>query len=169
MPSSVDIPFTEGPVNLAWPAIMKTVNDDPYEFFKEGGWGFLASNDAVRENFPFFVHFARLLLTSELRQAEGGSSDESESGSEFAASSDGAASDSASDFGDDDDASASDSGGSDFGDDGDDSGEDWDEMEERVANSEKQKERNGGRARSDSDDDDRKKKGKKGGATKARR
>lgn len=45
--SSVDIPFTEGPVNLNWSAILKTVNDDPYEFFKEGGWSFLAEKDAV--------------------------------------------------------------------------------------------------------------------------
>lgn len=46
--SSVDIPYTEGPVNLNWSAILKTVNDDPYEFFKEGGWGFLAEKDEVR-------------------------------------------------------------------------------------------------------------------------
>lgn len=45
--SSVDIPFSEGPVNLNWQAIMKTVNDDPYEFFNEGGWGFLSTNDDV--------------------------------------------------------------------------------------------------------------------------
>lgn len=38
---SVDIPFSEGPVNLNWPQIMKTVTDDPYEFYKEGGWDFL--------------------------------------------------------------------------------------------------------------------------------
>ncbi|MBW0475539.1 hypothetical protein O181_015254 [Austropuccinia psidii MF-1] len=40
---SCDIPFSEGPVNLNWTAIMKTVTDDPYEFFKEGGWSFLNS------------------------------------------------------------------------------------------------------------------------------
>lgn len=38
---SVDIPFTEGPVNLNWGQIMKTVQEDPYEFYKEGGWSFL--------------------------------------------------------------------------------------------------------------------------------
>jgi len=37
----VDICFSEGPVNLSWPQIMKTVNEDPVEFFKEGGWSFL--------------------------------------------------------------------------------------------------------------------------------
>lgn len=39
--SSVDIPLAEGPVNLNWGPIMKTINDDPYEFFQQGGWTFL--------------------------------------------------------------------------------------------------------------------------------
>lgn len=43
----MDIPFSEGPVNLSWPAIMKTVNDDPLDFFKEGGWSFLGDKDEV--------------------------------------------------------------------------------------------------------------------------
>lgn len=42
---SVDIPFSEGPVNLNWSQIMKTVTDDPYEFYKEGGWDFLRSGE----------------------------------------------------------------------------------------------------------------------------
>jgi hypothetical protein len=46
--SSVDIPYSEGPVNLNWSAIMKTVNEDPQDFFAEGGWGFLAEKDDVR-------------------------------------------------------------------------------------------------------------------------
>lgn len=63
--SSVDIPFSEGPVNLNWQAIMKTVNDDPYDFFKEGGWGFLMEDEAVRPFPPSSDdHFAgRRVLT----------------------------------------------------------------------------------------------------------
>eukprot|EP00842_Homolaphlyctis_polyrhiza_P000747 jgi/Hompol1/1673/HPOL_002486-RA len=39
---SVDIPFSEGPVNLSWPQIMRTINDDTKAFFEEaGGWSFL--------------------------------------------------------------------------------------------------------------------------------
>ncbi|KAI0080592.1 FACT complex subunit SPT16 [Panus rudis PR-1116 ss-1] len=34
---SVDIPLAEGPVNLNWGPIMKTINEDPYEFFQGGG------------------------------------------------------------------------------------------------------------------------------------
>ena len=45
--SSVDIPFSEGPVNLNWAAIMKTVNEDPHDFFKEGGWSFLNAQEDV--------------------------------------------------------------------------------------------------------------------------
>lgn len=41
---SVDIPISEGPVNLSWPAIMKTINEDPYAFYKEGGWEFLTGD-----------------------------------------------------------------------------------------------------------------------------
>jgi len=59
--SSVEVPLAEGPVNLNWSQIMKTINDSPYEFFKEGGWGFLVGPDngseAVREwsMFALFV------------------------------------------------------------------------------------------------------------------
>jgi nucleosome binding factor SPN SPT16 subunit len=58
-PSSVEVPLAEGPVNLNWSQIMKTVNDSPYEFFKEGGWGFLVGADngseAVRERSTFVL------------------------------------------------------------------------------------------------------------------
>merc|ERR1712230_17461 len=42
---SVDIPYSEGPVNLNWPQIMKTVTEDPYEFYREGGWSFLQTGE----------------------------------------------------------------------------------------------------------------------------
>lgn len=29
---------------------MKTVNDDTYDFFKEGGWAFLAEKDAAEDS-----------------------------------------------------------------------------------------------------------------------
>lgn len=39
----MEIPFTEGPVNLSWLQIMKTITDDPKSFFEEaGGWTFLS-------------------------------------------------------------------------------------------------------------------------------
>ncbi|KAK4702875.1 FACT complex subunit SPT16, partial [Phenoliferia sp. Uapishka_3] len=100
---SVDIPFSEGPVNLNWSAIIGTIKEDPLDFFKEGGWGFLQEQDA-----------------------DEGSGDSSEEGSSFNASSDGGSSDEGSDF---DDGSES---GSDFGDEEEDSEDDWDAQEKKL-------------------------------------
>lgn len=41
------MPISEGPVNLSWPAIMKTVNEDPHAFYAEGGWNFLTGSGSV--------------------------------------------------------------------------------------------------------------------------
>ena len=49
---SVDIPISEGAVNLTWSAIMKTVNEDPFAFFDEGGWAFLGGNSDVSGSWP---------------------------------------------------------------------------------------------------------------------
>ena len=40
---SVDIPFSDGPLNLNWAQIMKTVTADPHAFFEDGGWSFLGT------------------------------------------------------------------------------------------------------------------------------
>lgn len=54
--SSVDVPFSEGPVNLSWGQIMKTINDDPGIFFKEGGWSFLSGESDVRKYIDHSIH-----------------------------------------------------------------------------------------------------------------
>ena len=62
-PSSVDIPLSEGPVNLNWGPIMKTINEDPYDFFQQGGWTFLGGapgDDVCRSP----ISFPALDLTS---------------------------------------------------------------------------------------------------------
>ena len=46
---SVDIPFSEGPLNLNWSQIMKTVTADPHAFFADGGWSFLATDSDDEE------------------------------------------------------------------------------------------------------------------------
>ncbi|KAK6905729.1 FACT complex subunit SPT16 [Kwoniella mangroviensis CBS 8507] len=130
---SCDVPISEGPVNLSWPAIMKTVNDDPLAFYNEGGWEFLTGGGSDAE------------------------SSESEEGSEFEEDSDAfddeSSSDdeSGSDFGDDSDDSGSDEDLSD-------EGEDWDELERKAERADKKHREKGG----DESDDDRGKK-KKGG------
>ena len=38
---------------MNWTKIMKTINDNPEDFFENGGWSFLEPNSEVSE-FPFF-------------------------------------------------------------------------------------------------------------------
>ncbi|KAI8911514.1 FACT complex subunit-domain-containing protein [Gorgonomyces haynaldii] len=133
---SVDIPFTEGPVNLSWPQIMKTINDDPKAFFEEaGGWSFLKTDGSDRS------------VVSESEESEFAM----ESGSEgFAEESE--ASDSGSGYGSEE----FDDSGSGSGSEEDESGEDWDELERKAARDDQRKrDRQGGY---DSEEDRKKKK-----------
>ncbi|WWC58713.1 FACT complex subunit SPT16 [Kwoniella dejecticola CBS 10117] len=130
---SCDVPISEGPVNLSWPAIMKTVNDDPLAFYAEGGWEFLTGGGSDAD------------------------SSESEEGSVFEEDSDvfddesSSDDESGSDFGGDSD----DSGSEDFDD--DDEGDDWDELERKAERADNKHREKGG---DDSDDDKGKKKKK---------
>jgi len=106
---SVNIPFSEGPLNLNWPTIMKTVTADPHAFFVDGGWSFLATEsdeedaDEESEESAFEISDSELVASDE----------SSEDDSEF-----------------DDDASADAS--EDASDDGESEGEDWDELEKKA-------------------------------------
>lgn len=104
---SVDIPFTEGPLNLNWGTIMKTVAADPYGFFAEGGWSFLAA-ESDSEDEESEEESAFELSESELNATEESSEDDS-------------------DFDDDASADASDEDIS-----AEESGEDWDELEKQA-------------------------------------
>ncbi|TPX50526.1 hypothetical protein SeMB42_g00678 [Synchytrium endobioticum] len=81
-----DVSFSEGPVNLNWGPIMKTINEDPADFFRQGGWAFLRTDG---------------------EDSDGGESDEE---SEFAISGSDASSESDSESEFDSNASGSDSG-----------------------------------------------------------
>ncbi|PGH29594.1 FACT complex subunit spt16 [[Emmonsia] crescens] len=115
---SVDIAFSEGPLNLNWGAIMKTVTSDPHGFFVDGGWSFLAQ-DSDSEDEEEEEESAFEMSDSELAASEESSEDESEFDDEASAEASEAFS------GDDDDESA---------------GEDWDELEKQA----KKKDREGG-------------------------
>ncbi|KAI5124316.1 hypothetical protein M0805_008924 [Coniferiporia weirii] len=137
---SVEIPLSEGPVNLNWGPIMKTINESPYDFFQQGGWSFLGGTG----------------IGSDESDADGSSSE-----SEFAAETDDLVESeseaSGSNFGDSD--ASDDSGSASSFDEGDSSGDDWDELERKAAKSDKKKaETNGGGDDSDSDADRPKKK-----------
>ncbi|KAI9473599.1 MAG: FACT complex subunit-domain-containing protein [Benjaminiella poitrasii] len=104
---SVEVAFTEGPVNLNWSMIMKTVNDDPGEFYRNGGWNFLG-----------------------VGSDDEGSDAASESGSEFEMSEDEFEESSSED--DDSEVYSNASDESEEEEEMSDSGEDWDELEENA-------------------------------------
>jgi nucleosome binding factor SPN SPT16 subunit len=125
---SVDIPFSEGPLNLNWAPIMKTVQANPYEFFHGGGWGFIADESDPEDEEEEDEESAFEMSDSEVADL----SDEESEASDF--------DDAASDDDDDGDASLDES-----------EGEDWDELEKKAAR--KDKETN----LDDEDEDDRRK------------
>ncbi|KAF2704953.1 SPT16-domain-containing protein [Pleomassaria siparia CBS 279.74] len=116
---SVDIPFTEGPLNLNWATIMKTVTSDPHQFFADGGWSFLATEsddeegDAEDEESAYEANDSELAI-----------SDESSEESDFDAN----ASDEMSAEGSEDDFSE---------------GEDWDVLEKKAARKDREAAENG--------------------------
>jgi len=139
--NSVDIPLSEGPLNLQWPSIMKVVNEDPYQFFKEGGWGFLVGTSDKEEE-----------------------SEDEETASEFEMSEEAYAEssddDEVSEFDGDD---ASDDEGSEMS--AVSEGEDWDELEKKAEKADKTRGQNG----KDDSDDDRPKKKSSGTKSKGKR
>lgn len=113
---SVDIPISEGPLNLNWGQIMKTVTADPHSFFTDGGWSFLAAESDDEDGGDESEEESAFEVSEEELRSDESSEDESE-------------------FDDDASAEASEEDGSD-----DEEGEDWDEMERKAA----RKDREGG-------------------------
>ncbi|KAK6455276.1 global regulator of transcription [Scheffersomyces xylosifermentans] len=110
--TDVDIPLSEGQMNLNWGAILKTVQADPYQFFADGGWSILTgAGDSEDEE-------------EEEEESEFEVSDEDPSDEEVESAQES-----------EDDYSSGGDSGSDASADGDDSdeGEDWDEMEKKAA------------------------------------
>jgi len=107
---SVDIPYSEGPLNLNWAMIMKAVVADPHIFFADGGWSFLSTeSDDEGDGSEESEESAFEMSDSEVAEL---SDEESEDDSEF-----------------DEDASAeaSEEDASDVSE-----GEDWDELEKKA-------------------------------------
>ncbi|CAJ2502394.1 Uu.00g097880.m01.CDS01 [Anthostomella pinea] len=105
---SSDIAYSEGPLNLNWPTIIKTVTADTHQFFADGGWSFLQNDSDDEDGDESEEESAFEMDESELEVA----SESSEEGSDF----DSNASEEASEEGSDDD----------------DEGEDWDELEKKA-------------------------------------
>ncbi|KAI1497824.1 FACT complex subunit spt-16 [Biscogniauxia marginata] len=105
---SSDIAYSEGPLNLNWPTIMKTVTADTHQFFADGGWSFLQNDSDDEDGEEEEEESAFEIDESELEVA----SESSEDDSDF----DSNASEEASEEGSDED----------------EDGEDWDELEKKA-------------------------------------
>lgn len=104
----MDIPYTEGPLNLNWATIMKTVTADPHQFFVDGGWTFLRTDSDDENRSDESEESAFEMSDAELAESEESSEDESEF---------------------DDDASADEGEGDS---EEEEEGEDWDELEKKA-------------------------------------
>lgn len=113
--TDMDIPYTVSSINLNWSTIMKSLTEDPHQFFLDGGWSFLAmgSDDEASGESEEVI--------SEYEASEDDPSDESAFSEDEDAYSEGEAEFS-------DDGSEEVSGG-----DESEAGEDWDELEKRAA------------------------------------
>ena len=145
--NSCDLVYYESNQNLLWKAVMKHINSDVEDFWRQGGWSFLADQDddaAEGEG-------------GEGEEGEGGRAPQEESESEFELSSaeeeddDSEEYDTASSEEEDDDEDSA-------ADDSDEEGEDWDELENKAKRDdrnrrEKAKEK-GERDFSDEDEDE---------------
>lgn len=106
---SVEIPFSEGPLNLNWATIMKTVTSDPHQFFVDGGWSFLAAESDDEDAEESEEESVFEMSESELAVSDESSEDDS-------------------DFDENASAEASEDGS----DEGESEGEDWDELEKKA-------------------------------------
>ncbi|XGW19884.1 hypothetical protein V3C99_003600 [Haemonchus contortus] len=133
-----DLRYTEGIQSLNWPKIMKTITDDPEEFFETGGWNFLA-NDSDQDAEPEDESESEDAYTPS--ESESGEDESDEDESEGEATSE-----------DSDEEGSLDSDESE--------GKDWSDLEEEAARADKKRdiedERGGGDRRHNDRDRDRK-------------
>ncbi|KKF95865.1 FACT complex subunit SPT16 [Ceratocystis platani] len=122
---SCDILYSEGPLNLSWAPIMKTVTSNTHKFFLDGGWNFLQEDsDAENGSDESEEESAFEIDESELDEASESSEEDSDYGSNVSD--------------EDDDASEEES---------EEEGEDWDELERKA----KRKDREAGFSDDDED------------------
>lgn len=106
---SCEIPFTEGPLNLNWGTIMKTVISDPHQFFVDGGWSFLSS-ETDDEDDEEEDEESDFQMDEDEFHDDASSEEDSEEVDEYASDDEGSADE----------------------EDEDDEGEDWDELERKA-------------------------------------
>ncbi|KAF2460299.1 FACT complex subunit-domain-containing protein [Lineolata rhizophorae] len=112
---SVEIPYSEGPLNLNWTTIMKTVTTDPHQFFVDGGWSFIANGSDDSEQESSEEESAFEISDEDLAESE----ESSEEDSEF-------------------DENASAEASDDMSGEEESEGEDWDELEKKAKKRDKE-------------------------------
>ncbi|SCU95344.1 LADA_0G15082g1_1 [Lachancea dasiensis] len=118
--TDVDIPFAVSTINLKWSTIMKSMQDDPHQFFLEGGWSFLVAGSD-----------------------DEGSDESEEEISEYEASDDDPSDESAVSEEEDYSEDMSDGGSDDASaDESEEEGEDWDELEKKAARADRENRQN---------------------------
>ena len=75
---SVNIPFSEGPLNLNWGVIMKTVTSDPHQFFVDGGWSVLGVDSDAEGSSDESEESAFEMSDSELAASDESSEEDSD-------------------------------------------------------------------------------------------
>ncbi|SCV04579.1 LAME_0H19548g1_1 [Lachancea meyersii CBS 8951] len=117
--TDVDIPYAVSTINLKWSSIMKSMQEDPHQFFLEGGWSFLVagSDDEMSE-------------------------DSEEEISEYEASDDDPSDESAESEEDDYSEAMSDDASDASADESEEEGEDWDELEKKAARADRENRQN---------------------------
>ncbi|KAI9505707.1 FACT complex subunit spt16 [Coemansia spiralis] len=79
---SVNLAYTEGPVNYNWTQIMKTINKDPAGFYEDGGWSFLAQDSDAEDEESEEEESEFSVSEEEFEESESESSQESGFGTE---------------------------------------------------------------------------------------
>ncbi|CAG8585817.1 6383_t:CDS:10 [Funneliformis mosseae] len=108
----VDLVFYEGPQNLNWTQIMRTISKDPADFYKNGGWSFLSMHGEGDDS-ETSTETASEYVLSESEFSESSSDDDSRVDEEVSEYSEETT---------------------------DDSGESWDELEEKARKADERKE-----------------------------
>lgn len=117
--NSCDIRYAEGVQTLNWAKIMKTITEDPVEFFEEGGWSFLdPESDAEKED----ADDEEEEEDDAYEPTDIDSEEDSEDESEYSEASE------ASDSGEEDDLGSS-----------EESGKDWSDLEREAAEEDKER------------------------------
>ncbi|CCE61654.1 hypothetical protein TPHA_0A05800 [Tetrapisispora phaffii CBS 4417] len=110
--TDMDLAYTVSSINLNWTTIMKSLQEDPHQFFLDGGWSFLATGSDDEGSDDSDEEISEYEASDDDPSDESALSEEDDYSEEEAYSSEGSVAD---------------------GSEGEEDGEDWDELEMKAA------------------------------------